>query len=333
MVRSYDKGNSPKNIGGIVAFELLQYRVLLGEKMKRMYQKIISGIILLGAACLIVGCSEKPVAQTVSEQMEMTQQEEKTIQSEEELPSAEEEQPEEKLRIALIDTGIAMKAVNAERILPGWNYCTGSDDTEDTIGHGTSLAGLIVGSDRAGLIGGAPEAYVVPLVCQTKNEDGTIEKIEPEGLAQLIRDAVDVYDCRIINISAGVKTDYDKLREAVEYATERGVMIVSCAGNEGNSDLYYPGGYESVLCVGSANQELTGRASFSQDNDSVDVLAPGEKLSVVTMKGNVMEVSGTSYSAAYVTAAAATLWQEQPESTSVQIVEQLKREKILRPGD
>ena len=265
--------------------------------------------------------------------MEMMQQEEKTIQSEEELPSAEEEQPEEKLRIALIDTGIAMKAVNAERILPGWNYCNGSDDTEDTIGHGTSLAGLIVGSDQAGLIGGAPEAYVVPLVCQTKNEDGTIEKIEPEGLAQLIRDAVDVYDCRIINISAGVKTDYDKLREAVEYATERGVMIVSCAGNEGNSDLYYPGGYESVLCVGSANQELTGRASFSQDNDSVDVLAPGEKLSVVTMKGNVMEVSGTSYSAAYVTAAAATLWQEQPKSTSVQIVEQLKREKILMPGD
>ena len=32
MVRSYDKGNSPKNIGGIVAFELLQYRALLGEK-------------------------------------------------------------------------------------------------------------------------------------------------------------------------------------------------------------------------------------------------------------------------------------------------------------
>lgn len=265
--------------------------------------------------------------------MEMTQQEEKTIQSEEELPHAEIKQPERELRIALIDTGIAMKAVNAERILPGWNYCTGSDDTEDTIGHGTSLAGLIVGSDRAGLIGGAPEAYVVPLVCQTKNEDGAIEKIEPEELAQLIRDAVDVYGCRIINISAGVKTDYDKLREAVEYATERGVMIVSCAGNEGNSDLYYPGGYEVVLCVGSANQELTGRASFSQDNDSVDVLAPGEKISVVTMKGNVMEVSGTSYSAAYVTAAAATLWQEQPESTSVQIVEQLKREKILMPGD
>ena len=32
MVRSYDKGNSPKNIGGIVAFELLQYRALSGEK-------------------------------------------------------------------------------------------------------------------------------------------------------------------------------------------------------------------------------------------------------------------------------------------------------------
>lgn len=327
------KAIPPRILGELLLLNCCNTELYRVKKMKRMYQKIILGIVLLGAACLIVGCSDNPVTQTVSEQMEMMQQEEKSIQSEEEMLHAEVKQPEGKLRIALIDTGIAMKAVNAERILPGWNYCNGSDDTEDTIGHGTSLAGLIVGSDRAGLIGGAPEAYVVPLVCQTKNEDGTIEKIEPEGLAQLIRDAVDVYDCRIINISAGVKTDYDKLREAVEYATERGVMIVSCAGNEGNSDLYYPGGYESVLCVGSANQELTGRASFSQDNDSVDLLAPGEKISVVTLKGNVMEVSGTSYSAAYVTAAAATLWQEQPKSTSVQIVEQLKREKILMPGD
>ena len=95
------------------------------KKMKRMYQKIISGIILLGAACLIVGCSEKPVAQTISEQMEMTQQEAKSIQSEEEMLHAEVKQPEGELRIALIDTGIAMKAVNAERILPHMNQLDG----------------------------------------------------------------------------------------------------------------------------------------------------------------------------------------------------------------
>lgn len=278
---------------------------------------------MLGVTLLVGGCNEKPVRKTVSEQVEVKQPGEAWIQPEEEVMQVEVKQPGEELRIALIDTGITREAVNAERILPGWNYCNNSDDTEDTIGHGTSLAGMILGSDKAGLTGGAPDAYVVPFVCQMQNADGTVEKMEPQGLAQVIRDAIDAYECRIINISAGVKTDYQELREAVEYASEKGVLIVSCAGNEGNSDIYYPGGYEEVLCVGSANKELTGRASFSQDNDSVDLLAPGEKLPVVTMKGNVMEVSGTSYSAAHVTAVAATLWQKQPESTPKQIVEQL----------
>lgn len=294
--------------------------------MKRLKQKMTLGILLLWAVIMTVGCSGNPVSPTVTVQDEMQQAEE---EKQEELST--EVKLQEAIKIALIDSGIAREAVNAGQILPGWNYCNNSEDTEDTIGHGTSLAGLIVGSDRAGLTGGSPNAYVVPLVCQIQNPQGTIEKVEPEGLAQIIRDAVDVYACRIINISAGVKTDYDLLREAVEYATKKGVLIVSCAGNEGNSDLYYPGGYEEVLCVGSANKELSGRASFSQDNDSVDLLAPGEKVSVVTMKGNVMEVSGTSYSAAYVTAAAATLWQEQPESTPMQIMEQLKTEAILVP--
>ena len=265
---------------------------------------------MLCVTLLSVGCDGKPARQAVSEQVEVKQQ-------------------EEEFKIALIDTGIAKEAVNAEWILPGWNYCNHSDDTEDTIGHGTSLAGMFIGSDRAGLTGGATKAYVVPLVCQTQNADGTVDKIEPEGLAQIIRDAVDVYDCRIINISSGVKTDYDMLREAVAYASKKGVLVVSCAGNEGNSDIYYPGGYEQVLCVGSADKELSGRASFSQDNDCVDLLAPGEKVAVVTMKGNVMEASGTSYSAAYVTAIAATLWQKQPESTPKQIVEQLLKQSGL----
>ena len=119
------KAIPPRTLGELLLLEVLQYRALLGEKMKRMYQKIISGIILLGAACLIVGCSDNPVTQTVSEQMEMMQQEEKTIQSEEELPHAEIKQPEGELKIALIDTGIAMKAVNAERILPHMNQLDG----------------------------------------------------------------------------------------------------------------------------------------------------------------------------------------------------------------
>lgn len=237
------------------------------------------------------------------------------------------------MRIALIDTGITKSAVNSAHVLPGWNYCSENEDTEDTIGHGTGLAGIILGSEPANLLAGAPEAYMVPLVCQEEDSTGRLRKAEPELLAQMIRDAVSVYGCRIISISAGVKQDYDVLREAVEYADEMGVLIIAGAGNEGNRDIYYPGGYESVLCVGSANKELTGRADFSQTHEMVDLLAPGEEILVTTMKGNPMAVSDTSYSVAYTTAAAARLWQQYPEKNARQIVELLMEHTVPAGGE
>lgn len=51
------------------------------------------------------------------------------------------------------------------------------------------------------------------------------------------------------------------------------------------------------------------------------------------MKGNVMEVSGTSYSAAYITAVAATLWQNSPGSSSEQIVEYIMEHTVMVGDD
>lgn len=236
---------------------------------------------------------------------------------------------EKTIKIALIDTGIATSAINSEHVLTGWNYCKDSAICEDTIGHGTSLAGMILGSEKAGIAGLAPEAYVVPLVCQEAESDGTIHKAEPELLAQMILDAISVYGCRIISISAGVKQDYPALKDAVDFAKEKGVIIVCAAGNEGNQDIYYPGGYESVLCVGSANKEMTGRAEFSQNHDMVDILAPGEDIVVTTMKGNSMTVRGTSYSVAYVSAMVANIWQQNMEESSHRIQEMLMEQTIM----
>lgn len=288
--------------------------------MKVIRQSLLTGIMILCVCSGLWGCNGGAE--------HSPQQEAVTRQDTAKLDITDVQTAEISINIALIDTGIVGDAVNSENILPGWNYCTDSEDTMDTIGHGTSLAGLILGSEQAGLMGRAPEACIVPLVCQRMDEGGNTQKVEPEDLSRLIRDAVDLYDCKIINISAGVKTDYGEMKEAVQYADEKGVLIISCAGNEGNGDIYYPGGYPEVLCVGSANQELTGPADFSQSNETVDLLAPGEKVSVVTMKGNVMEVSGTSYAAAYVTAAAAKLWKQYPDITKKQLLELLLAQTV-----
>ena len=43
------------------------------------------------------------------------------------------EEVETNIKIALIDTGIAKEAINSDHVLPGWNYCTDSDDTAQAL--------------------------------------------------------------------------------------------------------------------------------------------------------------------------------------------------------
>ena len=290
--------------------DYLRFSGVIRIKKKMKFYIIKVAIVIVLVAAFLSGCREN--------------------ESEE---GAEADAQYDEIKIALIDTGIEKTAINGENVLAGWNYCNNSEDTQDTIGHGTSLAGMILGSDKAKIIGGATEVYIVPLVCQMQKEDGDIEKVSPQELAQIIRDAVMIYECNIINISAGVKKDVSELKEAVEFASENGVLVISSAGNEGNSDIYYPGGYESVLCVGSANKDMTGRADFSQDNETVDLLAPGEEIIVTTMKGNQMKVEGTSYSTAYITAVVAKLWKDNPQKNSEQIVDELMKHTVLVGND
>lgn len=228
------------------------------------------------------------------------------------------------VRVALIDTGISTTAIDSNIIEQGYNYVNSNEDTVDLIGHGTAVASIIAGSEKAGIEGLCGEIVLVPLVYSTLDEEENQISVDVEVLSQMIKDAVDVYHCNIINISSGIKTDNEQLRESVEYAKKAGALVVSCAGNEGTTDIYYPGGYESVLCVGSLNKDLSQRASFSQNNDTVDILAPGEKVNASTMKGNAFTVTGTSYAAAYVTGNAAEIWSSSPTLTNDEV-----REKVL----
>lgn len=223
------------------------------------------------------------------------------------------------VRIAIIDTGIATAAIAENNLDKGHNYIHSAGGTEDTFGHGTAVASLIVGSTSAGVTGLAPDALLVPLVYYSKTGDAQTAKGDLAMLAQSIRDAVDVYDCRIINISSGARFDTPTLRDAVAWAEQRGALVVSCAGNDGDDTPYYPGVFPSVLCVGSVNATADGPAPFSNRFDGVDLLAPGIKLKTANQKGEALTASGTSFSTALVTAAAATLLTTDPTLTPHQL--------------
>ncbi len=224
--------------------------------------------------------------------------------------------------IGIIDTGISSKAIPADHILEGKNYIDPSLDVEDTYGHGTAVTSVILNEFS--------QAQFVPLVCNAYNK-GKIEQVDNDVFAQMIRDAVDVYNCQIINLSVGLILDKTAVREAVEYAEEKGVLVVASAGNDYATDgefKSYPAGYDTVFAVGSVNKEGTAISDFSQRGDWVNIYACGEEITIKTLSGNERESEGTSYSAALVTARAARLLQEDKNLTPKEL-----REKLLNNAE
>ena len=225
----------------------------------------------------------------------------------------------EPVRIAIIDTGISTIAIAEKNLDVGRNYILPNTSTEDTMGHGTAVATIIAGSEAAGVTGLCPETLLVPLVYYSKTGDDTAVKGDLVMLAKIIRDAVDVYGCRIINISSGARVDTPALRDAVAYAEQHGVLVVSCAGNDGDGTAYYPGAFPTVLCAGTVNRAEDGPALFSNAHRGVDVLAPGIKLATANPKGEAVTVNGTSFSTAWVTGVAASLLTADPTLTPYQL--------------
>lgn len=231
------------------------------------------------------------------------------------------------VRIAIIDTGVSSKYLDGSHIADGKNYVFPGKTTEDLIGHGTAIAGIILGSEVLGLRGIAPDAEIVPLVYYSQYTSGVPKNGGTKAISEAIYDAIDTYGCRIVNISSGIALDDAKLKEAIAYAEEKNVLVVSSAGNTNNTspeDIFYPAAYETVIGVG-ASDENNQAAGFSQRNTSVKLLAPGTDIPAVPIgnRSKPVLVKGSSFASAYVTGAAALLIECNPELSAAQLRELL----------
>lgn len=206
------------------------------------------------------------------------------------------------VRVGVIDSGINPHEDIADRLIKGHNYIENSDadDTADNYGHGTYVAGIIAGSGKNGYIGAAPEAELLPL----KVTDG--KGVTVSAVCRAIYGGIQDYDCDILNLSLGINSEYESLKEAVDYAEESGVVIVSAVGNNGNTAKLYPAAYDSVIGVGAVDSEGVW-FYHSNHNDSVSITAPGVNVMTIGKYGGYELKSGTSFSVPIVTAAAAVM--------------------------
>lgn len=206
----------------------------------------------------------------------------------------------------------------------GWSFTqenilksniTGSPLINDKNGHGTHIAGIIAAKKTSSdHIKGINEAVkILPIqVAMSSNSQDPIENIA-KGILYAIQNKA-----RIINLSLGWRYQYDSkmVRELIEYAHKKDILVVAAAGNDAHADISFPCAYTDVVCVGSVNE--SGQLSrFSNHGPSVDVLAPGHNIlstyptnkrsRFFTENPNYEYLSGTSQAAPMVSAALSIL--------------------------
>jgi beta propeller repeat protein len=147
-------------------------------------------------------------------------------------------------------------------------------DPMDGDGHGTHCAGIIaaVGNNLTGVIGVAPKAKVMAVKGLDDSGSGYLA-----DLAVCLKYAAD-NGAKVLSNSWGTANRHPTLlviEEAIDYAYEKGCVIVFAAGNSSDDVKWYsPANYSKTIAVAASTQR-DERCFFSNYGVLIDVAAPG----------------------------------------------------------
>jgi subtilisin family serine protease len=128
----------------------------------------------------------------------------------------------------------------------------------------------------------------------------------------------------VINLSLGAQTDCPfYMQEAIDYATDRGILVVAAAGNdEIDAERYSPANCDNVLTVGALNR-FGDKADFSNFGSTVDVAAMGVQVASLDEAGELTQWYGTSFAAPIVAGIGGLIKQANPALTAEQIADHI----------
>ena len=196
--------------------------------------------------------------------------------------------------------------------------------------HSTEVSGVIAANrnNNIGANGISNLIKIMPIVMVASGDEND------KDVALAIRYAVD-NGAKVINISWGkyLSSNKDWVDEALKYAAENDVLLVSGAGNENlNNDKspIYPSdlnvGYgtefvENLIVVGASTLNINKlKASFSNyGKKNVDTFAPGVSIFSTHVKNEYGYVRGTSFATPIVSGLAALLRANYPKLSAIQI--------------
>jgi len=206
--------------------------------------------------------------------------------------------------VAIIDSGLNKKHIDLQgKILQGWDFYSDDDDPNDDMGHGTHVAGIIAANtnNREGVASIAPNVWILPIKIICGGMGGA------EFLAKGLLYAAD-QKADVANMSLQFYSYSSLVVEAVNYAHERGLLMIAAAGNGHSENVAYPARYDHVYAV-SATDQGDGLAYFSNYGEQTDISAPGQAIISTYQPGDSYEyLSGTSMATPMIVAGAAQLF-------------------------
>lgn len=230
----------------------------------------------------------------------------------------------EEIEIAIVDTGVDLDHPDLRnRLVKGYNVIDDKSEPDDDNGHGTHVAGIIASEtdNNEGVAGMTWFSKIMPIKAMGAKGYGTTFDIA-KGIVWAVDHGADV-----INLSLGNYQPSNVLEEAVRYAFEKNVVMVSAAGNDGSDQPTYPSAYPEVLSV-SAVDYNGNRASFSNYGDYIDIAAPGVYIPSTYFNQQYAALSGTSMAAPHVAGLAALILSANPDLKSSQVIRIIKKSAI-----
>ena len=249
------------------------------------------------------------------------------------------------IRVGIIDSGVdashpeLQNCVNAEL---SQSFVSGVSPLEDSLGHGTHIAGIIAtqGNNESGISGVCWDVEIVSLRVSGSNNEPNVAAI-----INAIESA-NSKDIDILNISINLEglstTTLNNLRDAI---SEFNGLIVCSAGNSGvaddpyaDNDTYpwYPTNFrmDNLISVGASTHTDDPWDYSCYGATTVDIFAPGSSIlscypvqacvdgtcdSFLHNANGYHLMSGTSMAAPHVAGVAALLLSIHPELTAAEL--------------
>lgn len=283
----------------------------------------------------------------------------------------------EPIVVAVIDSGVVADHPSlVGRVLPGRDMVSASlnprggrsdnaypDDPDaicpdnkgarpsQSLFHGTEVASVIAGNGQFGVLGVNPNVRILPVkavgVCPASRQDFH-DSIAWAGGLPVAGSPTNPHPAKLINISMAGQDAvcHPALQSIIDRLVEKGVLIVSAAGNTFGKRAREPAVCRGVVSVGAVNPDRS-LAFYSASDDRIMIVAPGggkafeglpqsEKnrirvasYDVCSQTGKrtaVMKDSGlgTSYAAPLVTGVLAGVMQKKATLTPKQLIAKLQ---------